>query len=97
MGMDVIGRNSDSPAGKYFTANLWSWRPIHDLIIHLCGDQLDDETLTRTSTRKCENPDLTPLDINFGMHIEAGCVHTELQIHAAKPRQRRRHVAGGQL
>ena len=45
MGMDVIGRNPDSDAGKYFRANVWSWRPIHDLIIELCSDLLDEKTL----------------------------------------------------
>jgi hypothetical protein len=45
MGMDVIGRNPNSSAGEYFAANLWSWRPIHDLIVRLCSDLLDDETL----------------------------------------------------
>lgn len=45
MGMDVFGRNPDSEAGKYFRANVWSWRPIHALIIELCSDLLDDKTL----------------------------------------------------
>jgi len=31
MGMDVYGRNPTSDAGKYFRANIWSWRPIHQL------------------------------------------------------------------
>lgn len=45
MGMDIDGRNPDSEAGKYFRANVWSWRPIHDLIYRLCSDLLDAETL----------------------------------------------------
>lgn len=45
MGMDVTGRSPDSPAGEYFRASVWSWRPIHDLIIELCSDLLDEETL----------------------------------------------------
>ena len=32
MGMDVFGVNPKSEAGKYFRANIWSWRPIHELI-----------------------------------------------------------------
>jgi hypothetical protein len=43
--MDVIGRNPSSSAGEDFGANLWSWRPIQDLIIRLCSNLLDDETL----------------------------------------------------
>ena len=45
MGMDVTGRNPISPAGEYFRANEWSWRPIHVLIRELCSDLLDEETL----------------------------------------------------
>ena len=32
MGMDVYGREPKSEAGVYFRANIWSWRPIHELI-----------------------------------------------------------------
>lgn len=32
MGMDVFGIAPKSEAGKYFRANIWSWRPIHELI-----------------------------------------------------------------
>ena len=45
MGMDVVGRNPSAEAGEYFRANVWSWRPIHDLIVQLCSDLLDEETL----------------------------------------------------
>jgi hypothetical protein len=29
--MDVYGKNPTSEDGKYFRANVWSWRPIHRL------------------------------------------------------------------
>jgi hypothetical protein len=45
MGMDVCGRNPSAPAGEYFRANVWAWRPIHALIIENCSDLLDLETL----------------------------------------------------
>jgi hypothetical protein len=45
MGMDVHGRNPSSPEGEYFCANVWSWRPIHALMIALCSDLLDEGTL----------------------------------------------------
>jgi hypothetical protein len=45
MGMDVFGRDPSAPAGKYFVANFWAWRPIHALIIDLCSDLLDEEML----------------------------------------------------
>jgi len=49
MGMDVLGRNPSSKAGEYFRANVWSWRPIQALIVELCSDLLDDDTLTGLS------------------------------------------------
>lgn len=33
MGMDVYGRAPKSEVGTYFRANVWMWRPIHDLIV----------------------------------------------------------------
>jgi len=33
MGMDVSGRNPKSKDGEYFRACVWSWRPIHGLMI----------------------------------------------------------------
>jgi len=47
MGMDITGRNPSVSAGKYFRANVWSWRPIHALICALCSDLLDEETLEK--------------------------------------------------
>ena len=47
MGMDVWGCAPTQPAGKYFRANIWSWRPIQALIAELCSDLLDDQTLVR--------------------------------------------------
>src|SRR4051812_45074191 len=31
MGMDVYGKKPTSEDGRYFRANVWSWRPIHQL------------------------------------------------------------------
>ena len=45
MGMDVYGRNPRSDPGEYFQANVWSWRPIHALIVELCSDLLDEDTI----------------------------------------------------
>jgi hypothetical protein len=45
MGMDVYGRQPSSAPGEYFRANVWSCRPIHALIIELCSDLLDEDTL----------------------------------------------------
>ncbi|MEY4179983.1 MAG: hypothetical protein RLY70_3557 [Planctomycetota bacterium] len=47
MGMDVIGCKPSAPAGEYFRANIWSWRPIHKLIIELCGDLLEESLLVK--------------------------------------------------
>lgn len=43
--MDITGRNPSDPVGKYFRANLWSWRPIHRLCVELCSDLLDQQML----------------------------------------------------
>jgi hypothetical protein len=45
MGMDVYGKQPTSEVGEYFRANIWSWRPIYSLVLQLCEDLLDDETL----------------------------------------------------
>lgn len=47
MGMDVWGCAPSSEKGKYFRANIWSWRPIQSLVQELCSDLLDETTLTR--------------------------------------------------
>ena len=47
MGMDVWGRAPITPAGQYFRANIWSWRPIQALINDLCSDLLDEQTLVK--------------------------------------------------
>lgn len=31
MGMDLTGLNPKNSEGKYFRANVWSWRPIHGI------------------------------------------------------------------
>ena len=35
MGMDVHGQQPDSPAGEYFRANVWSWKPIADYCLRV--------------------------------------------------------------
>jgi hypothetical protein len=42
MGMDVFGRMPTAEEGQYFRANVWMWRPIHDLIEALCGDLINE-------------------------------------------------------
>ena len=32
-------------AGEYFRAKGWAWHPIHALLIELCSDRLDVDTL----------------------------------------------------
>jgi len=49
MGMDVSGKAPSCEKGKYFGANVWSWRPIHAIIGIVNeqheGELVDDETL----------------------------------------------------
>ncbi len=40
MGMDVFGKNPTSKDGEYFRANVWSWRPIHQLCETVLKKQL---------------------------------------------------------
>jgi hypothetical protein len=82
MGMDVVGRNPSSPAGKYFGANLWSWRPIQDLIVRLCSDLLDDETLVGLGYNDGQGP-----------KQQATCTEMATQFE----RWMEHHVAGHQL
>jgi hypothetical protein len=44
--MEIIGRNPRSPVGRRFDVSLWEWRPIQDLLVHLCSDLIDEELLT---------------------------------------------------
>lgn len=39
MGMDIFGRAPFSEVGKYFRANVWSWRPIHQLCEQVLGQK----------------------------------------------------------
>src|ERR1700691_2024851 len=45
--MGVSGRKPRSEAGEYFRANVWSWHPIHALIVELCSDLLDEKMLRK--------------------------------------------------
>ena len=45
MGMDLSGIDPVNESGVYFRANIWSWRPIHELIWKLGEDLIDEETL----------------------------------------------------
>lgn len=42
MGMDVYGKFPSSESGKYFRANVWSWRPIHALCSVVLGKPLKE-------------------------------------------------------
>jgi hypothetical protein len=51
MSLDVYGKRPSSKTGEYFRANVWSWRPIHDLIFQLCSDLLWRNGRTRGTSR----------------------------------------------
>jgi len=57
MGMDVYGRNPSAESGRYFRANMWHWRPIHELICTLCADLLDMELIEAMAFNGGEGPD----------------------------------------
>jgi hypothetical protein len=56
MGMDVFGLKPSAPAGEYIRANMWSWPPIYDLIIELCADLLDSDTLANMRYNEGDGP-----------------------------------------
>ena len=47
----------EAKSGAYFRANVWSWRPIHDLMQQLCGDFLDEEMLHQMSFNDGAGPE----------------------------------------
>ena len=49
MGMDVYGREPLTKEGEYFRANVWSWRPLRDLIELTCDDVLTQDMLHKIS------------------------------------------------
>jgi len=74
MGMDVSGKNPDAPVGEYFRANVWSWRPIHQLMCKLCGDLLSEGLLEQMSYNDGAGPDdqetCTQMAIRFSQWLE---------------------------
>jgi hypothetical protein len=38
--MDIYGKAPKNQSGKYFRANVWSWRPIHNLCRTVLGQDL---------------------------------------------------------
>ena len=49
MGMDLEGRHPLNESGVYFRANIWAWRPIHDLICKLGSDLISNTVLMHMS------------------------------------------------
>lgn len=47
MGMDVYGIGNKK---AYFRANIWSWKPIHNLIERFASDLVDQETIAGMAT-----------------------------------------------
>jgi len=45
MSIGVYGRAARAKEGQYFQATVRQWRPIHDLVLQLCSDLLDADTL----------------------------------------------------
>ncbi len=67
MGMDIFGSNPTSEEGRYFRRNVWTWRPLAELVTELCpeetaacefwqsndGDGLDDAESKKLAERLC--------------------------------------------
>jgi hypothetical protein len=39
MGMDIFGSNPTSEEGRYFRRNVWTWRPLAELVTELCPEE----------------------------------------------------------
>ena len=39
MGMDIFGSNPISEEGRYFRRNVWTWRPLVELVTELCPEE----------------------------------------------------------
>lgn len=57
MGMDVIGRKAVNASGEYYRASVWCWRPLHELLVRLCGDLLSNEMLERMEYNSGAGPE----------------------------------------
>ena len=75
MGMDVWGRNPSAPEGRYFRANIWSWRPIHSLIRELCADLFDEEQLARLGFNVGAGPESGELCVEMARRFELWLEH----------------------
>jgi len=75
MGMDVSGLNPTNEKGSYFRANVWSWRPIHELVCYFCekyeakyGKELiDHETLHYMGSNDGKGPGAEACEILANM------------------------------
>lgn len=60
MGMDLVGRMPVNEEGEYFRANVWSWRPIYQLIYDHGSDLFDTKILEGMSS----NDGFGPTSVN---------------------------------
>ena len=56
MGMDVFGLAPANGTGEYFRASIWSWFPIWDRLVSLCGDFLEERLLVDMSFNQGAGP-----------------------------------------
>jgi len=71
MGMDVYGCNPKNQAGEYFRANVWSWRPIHELMFKLGSDLIDERTFQLMGSNDGAGPKSAKVCNEMANRIEA--------------------------
>jgi len=71
MGMNVYGRNPSAESGEFFRANVWHWRPIHELICELCFDLLDDGLIEAMAFNDGQGPHDHATCIEIAKRFEA--------------------------
>jgi hypothetical protein len=100
-GVGSRGRNPSSPAGEYFRANVWSWRPIHALVCELCSDLLDEETLEgmgyNNRAGAADQPTCTEMANRFEQWMEHNVHRVRLDIPGAKVTEEGRFVTEEEL
>jgi hypothetical protein len=79
MGTDVYGRHPNAPAGEYFQATVWSWRPLHALTVKLCSDLLGATTLRAMAFRRGAGPEGPEACVEMASRFERW-----LERHAAR-------------
>ncbi len=78
MGMDVIGKDPESPKGEYFRNNVWSWRPLWDYCLDVGGDIIPADGVMAGQFNDCWGLDAEPArKLGRRLHDKLNTGHTK--------------------